>query len=283
MKYYQINEKTRLKRQRTNEAIALAMQSRWEEAVAVNKSILEMFPGDADAYNRLGKALTQLGKYPEAKEAYRRTLEVEPSNSIAKRNLNRLSHLPAVKTGKKVGKPVSPHLFIEETGKTEVINLYQLAAREVLAKVAAGDPVNLKPKGKILTVENMDGEYIGEVDPKLGLRLIKLMDGGNKYSAVITRISEDRGKVMIKEVYQHPSQAGRPSFPARATSDDFRPYVKNSMLRYELEDEDEGLEDEYSGEWEGEEPIREDAAHLGDGMSYADEEVAEGRFGVEEK
>ncbi len=282
MVYYQLSEKARLRRHRTNEAIALAMQSRWEEAVGVNKSIIEMFPDDADAYNRLGKALTQLGRYAEAKEAYGHALEIEPNNSIAKRNLDRLAHLGRGKPIQKKSKQLSSHLFIEETGKTEVTNLYQLASRGVLAKIAAGDPVQLKPKGQRLMVESTDGEYIGEVDPKLGLRLIKLMRGGNKYSAVITRISEDKGKVMIKEVFQHPSQAGRPSFPARAT-DDFRPYVKNSLLRYELEDDEEGLEDEYPGEWEGEERLREDTASLGDGASFADDESSRSGFGAEEK
>lgn len=281
MVYYQLSEKAKLRRHRTNEAIALAMQSRWEEAAAVNKSIIEMFPDDADAYNRLGKALTQMGKYAEAKEAYRRALEIEPANSIAKKNLDRLSHLSETGPGQKGGKQVSAHLFIEETGKTEVTNLHQIAPRGVLAKLAAGDPVYLKAKGKRLIVESVDGEYIGEIEPKLGLRLIKLMEGGNRYTAAIARISEDKGKVMIKEIYQHPSQAGRPSFPARVT-DDFRPYVKNTVLRYELEDEEEAF-DEEAGEWEGEEPLREDATQLGDVVAFADEDGGESGFGAEEK
>jgi tetratricopeptide (TPR) repeat protein len=257
------------------------MQSRWEEAAAVNKAIIEMFPDDADAYNRLGKALTQMGKYAEAKEAYRRALEIEPTNSIAKKNLDRLSHLSETGPGQKGGKQVSAHLFIEEMGKTEVTNLHQIAPKGVLAKLAAGDPANLKAKGQRLIVESVDGEYIGEIEPKLGLRLIKLMEGGNRYTAAIARISEDKGKVMIKEVYQHPSQAGRPSFPARVT-DDFRPYVKNTVLRYELEDEEEVFEED-AGEWEGEEPLHEDATQLGDVVTFADEDGGERGFGVEQK
>jgi tetratricopeptide (TPR) repeat protein len=257
------------------------MQSRWEEAAAVNKAIIEMFPDDADAYNRLGKALTQIGKYAEAKEAYRRALEIEPTNSIAKKNLDRLSHLSETGPGQKGGKQVSAHLFIEEMGKTEVTNLHQIAPKGVLAKLAAGDPVNLKAKGQRLIVDSVDGEYIGEIEPKLGLRLIKLMEGGNRYTAAIARISEDKGKVMIKEVYQHPSQAGRPSFPARVT-DDFRPYVKNTVLRYELEDEDEVFEED-AGEWEGEEPLHEDATQLVDVVTFADEDGGDRGFGVEQK
>jgi tetratricopeptide (TPR) repeat protein len=281
MVYYQLSEKAKLRRHRTNEAIALAMQSQWEEAAAVNKSIIEMFPDDADAHKRLGKALTQIGKYAEAKGAYRRALEIEPTNSIAKKNLDRLSHLSEARPSQKGGKQVSAHLFIEETGKTEVTNLHQIAPKGVLAKLAAGDPVNLKAKGQRLIVESVDGEYIGEIEPKLGLRLIKLMEGGNRYTAAIARISEDKGKVMIKEVYQHPSQAGRPSFPARVT-DDFRPYVKNTVLRYELEDEEEVFEED-AGEWEGEEPLHEDATQLGDVVTFADEDGGERGFGVEQK
>ncbi len=270
MVFYQLSEKAKLRRHRTNEAIALAMQSRWDEAVSVNKSIIEVFPDDADAYNRLGKALTQLGRYAEAREAYGRALGIEPNNVIAKKNLDRLAHLKEVDSGPRNGRRVSSHLFIEETGKADVTDLHQLAPREVLAKIAAGDPVHLEAKGQSLTVESVDGEYIGEIEPKLGLRLIKLMEGGNKYAAAVASISEGKGKVMIKEVFQHPSQAGRPSFPARA-ADGFRPYVKDSMLRYERDDDEEGLEEEYPGELEKEEPPCEEVTSLEEMVALAHE------------
>lgn len=270
MVFYQLSEKAKLRRHRTNEAIALAMQSRWDEAVAVNKSIIEVFPDDADAYNRLGKALTQLGRYAEAREAYGRALGIEPNNVIAKKNLDRLAHLKELDSGPRDGRRVSSHLFIEETGKADVTDLHQLAPREVLAKIAAGDPVHLEAKGQSLTVESVDGEYIGEIEPRLGLRLIKLMEGGNKYAAAVASISEGKGKVMIKEVFQHPSQAGRPSFPARS-ADGFRPYVKDSMLKYEREDDEEGLEEEYPGELEKEEPPREEVTSLEEMVALAHE------------
>ncbi|HEY48474.1 MAG TPA: tetratricopeptide repeat protein [Dehalococcoidia bacterium] len=266
MVFYQLSEKARLRRQRTNEAIALAMQSRWEEAVAVNQSIIDVFPDDADAYNRLGKALTQLGKYDEATGAYQRALELEPHNSIAKKNLERLAYLKEAGTEPKVVKQVSSHLFIEETGKAAVADLNNLADQEVLAKMAAGDPVSLESGGQSLMVVSVDGDYIGEVDPKLGLRLVKLIEGGNRYSAAIASIATDAVRVMIKEDYQHPSQAGRPSFPARA-ADDFRAYVKDSMLKYEREEEEEGFEEEYTGG-----PEKEGASH--DDITYHEEVVS---------
>lgn len=75
----------------TKEAIALARQSRWKEAVAANQSITESFPTDVDAYNRLGRALIALGEFAGSRDAYRCALKVNPDNTIAKKNLSWLS------------------------------------------------------------------------------------------------------------------------------------------------------------------------------------------------
>jgi tetratricopeptide (TPR) repeat protein len=233
-------KKAKLKQHRSSKAIALAMQSRWEEAVAVNKSIIELFPNDVDAYNRLGKALTELGRYAEAEEAYKRVLNIAPNNAIAKRNLDRLSHLREAKQGPKDRQGLDLSLFIEEMGKSAVVDLLYPAPEEVLTRMAAGERVCLKVEGQKLIVVDRDSEYLGEIEPKLGLRLIKLMEGGNRYQAVIASLGKDGGRVIIKETFQHPSQAGRPSFPSRA-SDGFRAYIKDSMLKYEL-DEEEAIE-----------------------------------------
>jgi len=268
--HYQVGE-AGLRRRLTKEAIALAMQGRWEEAVAANRSIVEVFPQDINAHNRLGKALTELGRYAEAKEAYMRALEIDPKNSIARKNLRRLSLLKDVNQVP-AGRPhrVSPQLFIEETGKAGVANLEQLAPREVLAKMSAGDPVFLRPKGRGLIAESKLGEYLGQVEARIGARLAKLIRGGNRYAAAITSSTDGEVKIIITEIFQHPSQAGRPSFPARGY-DGFRSYVKDSVLKYEL-DEEEGLEDlDYHLEWEDElEPLREGISLL---ASDADDDI----------
>ncbi|MDY6917676.1 MAG: tetratricopeptide repeat protein [Chloroflexota bacterium] len=240
-----INYSTReakLRRQRTKEAIELAMQGRWEEAVIANKSVIEVFPNDINAYNRLGKAMTELGRYDEAMEAYGRALEINRNNSIAKKNLRRLSLLreahPTPGTG---NHRASPELFIEESGKAGVAILDRLASGDVLAKISAGDQVYLRLRGQGLVVENTAGEYLGQVEPKIGVRLAKLIEGGNGYTAAIARSADDEVKVIIKEVYQHPSQAGQPSFPAQSYSG-FRAYIRDTILKYEL-DEDDGADD----------------------------------------
>lgn len=238
-KSYTEEDKSRLKREQEKEAIALAIEGQWRKAVAVNKAILELFPSDTDAHNRLGKALMELGEYAESRQAYSRALEIDPYNAIARKNLERLSYLGERQSAARSNQhKVAPHLFVEEAGKAGIVNLIQLAPREVLAKMAAGDPVVLRQREQGLIVENAQEEYLGQVEPKRGSRLIRLMSGGNRYTAAIASIGVSEVRVLIRETFQHPSQTGLLSFPPRAI-EGFRPYTRESVLKYELEEEGE--------------------------------------------
>ncbi len=261
---YQTTE-AKLRRQRTREAIELAMQGRWEEAVVANQAVVEIFPNDVNAYNRLGKALTELGQYDEAMEAYNKALEVDRNNSIARKNLRRLSLLREAQPVPGAGNHrASPQLFLEESGKAAVATLERLASEEVTAKIAAGDQVYLRAKGQGLIVENTAGEYVGQIEPRIGVRLAKLIEGGNGYTAAIARSAGDEVKVIIKEVFQHPSQAGLPSFPAQDYSG-FRAYIKDSILKYELDEEETSDDQSFHLEWSEEpEAPQEDLTSLAD-------------------
>ncbi len=232
---YQEEEQVRIRRQRSKNAIALAMEGRWREAVAANKEIIESFPNDVDAYNRLGRAHIELGEYALAKEAYTKAVELDAYNIIAQKNLRRLSYLGEAAVSLQADSDKArPEHFIEETGKAGVVNLHRLAPQGVLAKIVAGDRVYLKVNDSSLTVENGRGEYLGQVEPRHAQRLIKLIAGGNKYTAAIVSSAEDRVAVIIREVYQDPSQAGQLSFPPKG-GEGFRPYLSEKMLRRGLE------------------------------------------------
>jgi hypothetical protein len=234
----------RLKQQRSKEAIDLAMQGRWQEAVAINKQIIENSPDDVDAYNRLGRACMELGDYTQAREAYSRAVEIDPYNAIAKKNLHRLSYLKEpVGTEVDTGK-VEPQHFIEEIGKAGVVNLYDLAPNEVRARMVAGDNVYLKVNGSSLMVANGRGEYLGKVDPRHAQRLVRLMAGGNRYTAAVVSSTVDMMTVIIREIYQDPSQSGRLSFPPKGL-EEVRPYVSDQAFKLDAEYEEES--DEESG------------------------------------
>ena len=227
-------------------AVGLALQGQWQEAVAANRSILERFPDDVETCNRLGRALMEIGEYSEARKTYERTLELDGFNSIAKKNLNRLSLMgkraakaSARKSGtrKADARKVVADIFVEETGRAKVVKLVSLAAREVVAKMAPGEEVAPYVEGQRLLVKNKEGDCLGEVEPKYGARLAKLAKAGNRYIAAVHSLSDKEMKVIVRETYQHPSQAGRPSFPLK-DKQGYRPYVRESLLRHRLEDEE---------------------------------------------
>jgi tetratricopeptide (TPR) repeat protein len=245
---FQAEDKAKLKRQRVEQAVKLAMDNKWEEAVEVNRSIIALFTGDVDAYNRLGKSLTELGRYTEARDAYQKALDLDPMNRIAEKNLSRLANVSAEALDV-THKQLEPRLFIEETGKTGVTSLVQLGDKEAVSRMAAGDEVYLEADGRALVVKNPRGEYLGKVEPRLSQRLIDLMNGGNKYAAGVISLSESQLTILIREMERHPSQSGRVSFPFKPNeAASIRPYIKSSLIQqYDLEDDDE---DDFSEEEE---------------------------------
>ncbi|RLC65019.1 MAG: hypothetical protein DRI01_02260 [Chloroflexi bacterium] len=278
-------EETRLKQQLTKEAINLALQGRWEEAAAVNRNIIEQFPADAETYNRLGRALTELEDFDGAKEAYLKALELAPDNTIAKKNLARLTSLSESMTtlSNNVQKAsprrcqvrkVALDLFITEMGRAGIVDLHNLASRDTLAKMGFGDQVYLETRGRQLIVKNEDGEYLGEAEPKQGLRLVQLMQGGNKYDAAILNVEENKVQVLIKEVYQHPSQVGRPSFPVKA-EEHLRTRIKESLLRRGIVTEESESSPEFEYFEEEEYPSSEEES-LPEGFTVVGEDRQEG-------
>jgi len=237
-------EDARLKRPGAEQAIQLALESKWEEATSLNKAILEAQPNDVDTWNRLGKSLLELGRYREAHEAYGKSLELDPVNSIAKRNLDRLAGLQDTEAPRREGvAKVAQDLFIEEVGKSGS-TILRNTPRETLATLTAGDEVYLKAETGSLQIANVNGDVLGSVEPKLGLRLLRLIQGGNQYAAAVKSLSDTDVEVIIKETFRDPSQT-RLSFPATGGAEGVRPYIKESLLRLGADDDDDdGLLDD---------------------------------------
>lgn len=251
------------RRQLVQQAITLAMQSRWQEAADTNQQIVELAPGDAEAYNRLGKAYTELGQIARAREAYEQSLAADPANLIAQRNLDRLSRISdaeAAEMVKKAGEKLDPRFFMEETGKTEVTALHDVAGGEVLATLTAGDKVRLEQEDGRLMVQTVDGTQIGAVDERLGVRLARFIQTGNEYRAGIVGVDNNVVRIIIREVFQSPQNAGRISFPPRASQEMPRPYLREGLLRRTGDDEDE---DELELQDETTEDEEEDSSEFG--------------------
>jgi hypothetical protein len=230
------------RRQLIQQAVAFAMQSRWQEAADANSQIVELVPDDAEAFNRLGKALTEMGRVSEARKAYQSSLRADPANLIAQRNLDRLSRISeteAAELSKKAGQKLDPRFFMEETGKTGLIVLHEPAPAEVLATLAAGDQVKLEQQDAHLAVTAVDGTYLGRVDDKLAVRITRLMQTGNEYQAGVVGVDNNVVRIIIRETLQSPRNAGRISFPPQVSDSLPRPYLREGLVRRAGDEEDE--------------------------------------------
>jgi tetratricopeptide (TPR) repeat protein len=244
---------SRLRRQLVEQAIGAARRADWATAASINERILEMGP-DVAAQNRLAKALWEQGQLAQAREHYQSALALDPTNRIAERNINRLRLLLSEAGTTTV--PASPgskapvSIFVEETGKTGFAHLVDLASPSDLAQVNPGDYVEFKPTGPRL-VAYSNGVRIGSVEPRVAARLLKLIADGNKYAAGVTSLGDKDVRIIIRETYQDPANYGKVSFPTAAKASDLRPYTKGTLVREEMEleedleldEEDETIED----------------------------------------
>jgi tetratricopeptide (TPR) repeat protein len=240
---------TRIKRQLAEQAIQQAAGGQWSDAADTNRKLLEM-GAEADAENRLAKALWELGELGSAREHYQAALALDPTNRIAERNIDRLRTL-LVAAGEKTvpamdGSKAPVRIFVEETGKTGFAHLLDLPDAKKLAQVNPGDTVELKPEANRL-IAMSNGMRIGVVDPRVAARLLKLIADGNKYLAGVTSLGAQDVRIIIREIYQDPRNYGKVSFPTAAKSTDLRPYTKGTLLR-EDEELEEDLEDDVEDE-----------------------------------
>ena len=226
------------------EAVQMAIAGRWEEAAELNRFLIEHFGPEIprqqleETHNRLGKALTELGKLKDARAAYEATLQLNPLNMIARKNASKLDSLLAAKGEVRTGPTkVDLNLFVEEMGKTVTTTLQDVSDPDVCAKVAPGDVAELSIEGDSIVAQTVRGVRLGAVEAKLARRLIKFMQGGNRYQAAVTSCDGATIRLIVRETYQDPKFAGKPSFPMRRRREvEFRPYAKAEGYLVELEE-----------------------------------------------
>jgi tetratricopeptide (TPR) repeat protein len=206
-----IDTKPKTRRQLIEAAREAALAANWAEAVEINRQLLERTPRDAEAQNRLGRALLELNDPTGALEAYTAALKIDPANIIARRNLQRLDLLRHQAASKKKTKKNKEdggnhniprtNVFIEEVGKTWVDELVNPLPSLELADVSSGEQLEISVKNKRMYVSRHGGKRLGEVEVKTAERLIELMAKGNRYEAYALGLSGNSLRVILREVY----------------------------------------------------------------------------------
>ena len=242
-----------------DQSIQAALEADWQRAAELNKLIIEASPDDVDARSRLGRALIELGRIDGARAAYEEVLRVEPNNLVANRTLQRLKALAEVNR-----KPVQTKSrtqmrnFIEDMGKTGIVRLINTPSVAILSRYSPGTEVQVQPAGELVAVHGADKELLGFLEPKVGRRLLSFLRAGNQYTAALVATDPQNAKVTIREIYQHPSMAGKVPFPGSHRPAETRPYIRGTFFRYgggeeeevlaEMEEESEGVKREATDE-----------------------------------
>lgn len=244
---------TKFRRSLHKDAVEQALKGEWARAAQINRAILELFPGDVEALNRLAKALIETGSYQEAAEVLDRLSAVAPYNGIARKNRARLQQMrdAAASAATRHARRTAgaPQLFIGESGKSASTVLRHTPRRAALALVSPGDPVALRQEHHALNVYAAGGQYLGQIDPRLGNRLRRLIEGGNTYAAAITGVHDGEISVLIHETSRHRSLAHVASFPARGGDG-------NGLVRADAEASDDDAGDDEDEEPPDEEDLR---------------------------
>lgn len=193
----------------SNDAIQATLNGNWDEAIKLNKSLLEDNPKDVAALNRMGLAYVILGKSKSAKDVFGKVLEIDPLNSIAIKNLSKIKS-DSSDDGETITVNVN-NIFIEETGKTKVVELINLAQAEILVSLRTGQSLDLSTK-RLKVFISQGKKYIGVLPDDIGKRLIKFINGGNKYEAFVKSANHQNVTIFLRELKRATKFKDQPSF-----------------------------------------------------------------------
>ncbi len=214
-----MNTQAQLRKQ----AITAAKNQEWSEAVRINTQLLELNSQDVQALNRLGVAYIQLSDKKQAVSTFEKSLEIDKTNIIAKKNLDKL------KSNQITTPSFTAQQFIEEPGRTKTVELCRLANKTTLKKLSTGIECQLKAKKRCVSVE-VDGVYVGVLPDDISFRLTKLIQTGNTYSCYIYSTSDTKCSVYIKEETRSPQNEDYLSFPSNKNSSQVDIMTDTAML-----------------------------------------------------
>ena len=199
----------------SEQAINLSLDSEWEKALKINKKILKVDPQNVDALNRKARAYMELGKIRLTKKYYSEVLKIDPYNPIARKNLKIIKSFKpnGIMTPLQNGHSrLSPSLFLQEPGKTKMVNLLKVAEPQKLSQAYCGMKVEMAIKNRKITIIDESSNYLGVIPDDVSYHLQRLIRGGNKFESFIKSIRVNGLSILIKETFRSKRFKNQPSF-----------------------------------------------------------------------
>ncbi|MFH0749627.1 MAG: hypothetical protein V1917_01760, partial [Candidatus Gottesmanbacteria bacterium] len=136
----------------------------------------------------------------------------DPYNQIAAKNLHKLASTKRDALITTNTCDISPLLFLEEPGKTKVVDCINAAPMNTLTCLTCGQEVFLKPKKHTVEVRDQHSKYLGALPDDVAFKMIKLLTAGNTYSVFVRGISKNCISVFIRELKRGKKLQNQPSF-----------------------------------------------------------------------
>ena len=186
-------------------AIQKALQKNWEEALDINKDILKEDPDSTEALMRAARAFYELGRLDEAIASVKKVLKLDPLHLIAQKCYDKWKimdpsdlPMPQVYPNQHNGFH-KINLFLEEPGKTKIINLHHLGDTKLIDSLDCGDEVQIVASPHKVTCISNNGHYIGRFPDDIATKTIGDIKKGLSYNAHIKSIDTMEVKIFIKQ------------------------------------------------------------------------------------
>lgn len=242
-------------------AIDAALDCQWEVALKLNKKIIKNEPQNVDALARLARVYMEMGRYNLAKKYYCEVVKIEPYNPIALKNLKIIKSFKPNGSAKSNGYisgathlngssrlsasfKLTASLFLQEPGKTKIINLLKVAEPQKLSQAYCGMPVEMLIKNRKITIVDGSGNYLGVMPDDISHHLLRLIRGGNKYELFIKAIRVNGLSILIKEAFRSKRFKNQPSFLENSDATLKLTEIFTSLDQNESEEDAEESEEE---------------------------------------
>lgn len=86
---------------------------------------------------------------------------------------------------------------------------------------------DIPEEANAIDVYDSNNKLIGRLEPRVAQRIIRFMRAGNRYAAIVWRVSEHYHHVdlVVREVYHNPDHRGEVSFPGKLIDEDKAPLL----------------------------------------------------------